>query len=286
MIEPFHKSTKYILKGFRTKLRNILRPPFHRSQNTNVFHCTTQKAGSLWMAQIFSDRLVFNYCGLTPYSYDRQFPNSFDPRFPTEKFITDPFPHRKIATPLYIDYHGYKSIPKPSNSRTIFVIRDPRDIVVSYYFSTLKTHKLMGRMPRVRRALEALDEGDSWIYMLHYVHYYGIFDSQRSWVDHGEEDPEVLLVRFEDLILDDGFFHWKKIFDHFDISIPEDSLRQLLVKHNFETLSGGRQPGSENQESHYRKGVHGDWMNYFSDTVTRQFNQLTGDLVSKLGYEW
>jgi hypothetical protein len=286
MTEEIPASFKKIIKGVKAKLRNTLHPPIYRSKNTNVFHCTTQKAGSLWLARIFSDRLVYKYSGLTSYSYDRQFPNSFDPRFPTEKFINDPFPRRKIATPLYVDYHSYKSIPKPSKFKTIFVIRDPRDIVVSYYFSTINTHKLIGRIPRVRRALQSLEEQDAWIYMLHYVHYYGIFDSQLSWVDHGSTDPDVLLVRFEDLISEDGIYRWKEVFHHFDTNIPDDALGQVLENNNFASLSGGRQPGIENQDSHYRKGIHGDWVNYFSNTVTHQFKQLTGDLVPKLGYEW
>jgi hypothetical protein len=122
--------------------------------------------------------------------------------------------------------------------------------------------------------------------MLHYVHYYGIFDSQLSWVDHGSTDPDVLLVRFEDLISEDGIYRWKEIFHHLDIKIPDDVQGQLLEKNSFVTLSGGRQPGIENQDSHYRKGIHGDWLNYFSNTVTHQFKQLTGNLVPKLGYEW
>ena len=114
----------------------------------------------------------------------------------------------------------------------------------------------------------------------------GIFDSQRSWIEHGSKDPDVLLVHFEDLISEDNFGHWRNIFDHFDIPVPEDLTRILLEKHSFTSLSGGRQPGIENQDSHYRKGIHGDWINYFTEPILNQFIQLTGDLVQILGYEW
>ena len=270
--------------SLRYKVRTVVYPPSHRSRYANAFHCTTQRAGSQWICRVLSDKHVYTYSGLLSFSYDATLPGGFDSRLITERVILHPFPRKRIATPLYIDYKGYKTIPKQGESRAIFVLRDPRDLVVSDYFSLRYSHVPIGEIPRIRQALETLSEQEGLLYVLHYLHFYGTFACQLSWFNAGNNDPEVLIVRFEDLITDNSLPIWEKIFDHFDIKIPKPVLSQLIQDYSFKSLSG-RKRGSEEKCSHYRKGVHGDWKNYFDDRLAQRFKQLTRDLVVKLGYE-
>ena len=270
--------------SLRYKILTIFNPPLRRSKYENVFHCTTQKAGSQWIRRILSDKRVYIYSGLIPFGYEASLSRGLDPRGLTERVITQPFPKRTVATPLYIDYEGYKIVPKPKDSKAIFVVRDPRDLVVSEYFSVRYSHSPIGDIPQLRRELDALSEFEGLLYVLKYLHSYGTFACQRSWVEEGNPDPEVLIVRFEDLITDHSVPIWKKMFEHFDVQIPKLILSQLLQDHSFEALSG-RERGIEDKHSHYRKGIHGDWKNYFNEQLVKQFKQLTGDLVVRLGYE-
>ena len=59
----------------------------------------------------------------------------------------------------------------------------------------------------------------------------------------------------------------------------------MLAANSFATLANGRQPGMENVNSHFRKGVPGDWRNHFSRRVAGKFREGTGDLVWRLGYD-
>lgn len=265
------------------KIFAIIYRPLRRSKYANIFHCTTQRAGSQWIRRILSDKRVYAYSGLIPFHYEASLPGGLDPRRITERVITHPFPKRAIATPLYIDYKGYKLIPKSKESKAIFVVRDPRDLVVSEYFSWRYSHSLMGDIPELRRELNALSKPEGFLYVLEFLHSYGTFDCQRSWIEEGSTDPEVLIVRFEDLITEHSVTIWK-VFEHFDIQVPNLVLSQLLQDHSFESLSGRRR-GIENKHSHYRKGVHGDWKNYFDERLVNRFKQLTGELVVRLGYE-
>ena len=270
--------------SWQREIRTIIRPPLYKSQYVNIFHCTTQKAGSHWISRILSDKRVYTYSSLIPFNYEARLPGRLDPRRLTERIIRYPFPKKTLATPLYIDYKGYKGIPKPEKSRAIFVLRDPRDVVVSEYFSLRYSHGLIGDIPKIRRQLNALSEVEGLLYVLEFLHSYGTFTCQCSWREEGNIDPEVLIVRFEDLMTDYGMPIWKAVFEHFDIQIPKPMLSQLLRDYSFESLSGRRR-GVEDKFSHYRKGVHGDWKNYFSEQLTDRFKQLTGDLVVRLGYE-
>jgi hypothetical protein len=43
--------------------------------------------------------------------------------------------------------------------------------------------------------------------------------------------------------------------------------------------------GRENIHHHYRKGTSNDWVNHFTDEHKQKFKALSGDLLSRLGYE-
>lgn len=68
-------------------------------------------------------------------------------------------------------------------------------------------------------------------------------------------------------------------------SIPEWLLKEILTKKSFRRLSGGRRRGQENVQSHYRKGIPGDWRNHLEAVHIRAFKSDHNDLLVKLGYE-
>jgi Sulfotransferase domain len=174
-------------------------------------------------------------------------------------------------------------IPKLGQHKTFFVMRDPRDIVVSWYFSTKHAHVIMGEaMLRRRKELNNLSINDGMIYAIEFLSKVGRFSSMRSWVDAEENDPNVILVRYEDLV-SQGNTGLKKLFYDLDIQIPGKVLEDLIQAYSFKRLSG-RDKGKENQYSHLRKGVSGDWRNYFDSRIENRFYELCGDLNEYLGY--
>ena len=47
----------------------------------------------------------------------------------------------------------------------------------------------------------------------------------------------------------------------------------------------GRQPGEEKKTSFFRKGIVGDWRNYFCQRAKKVFDFYAGAYLIKLGYE-
>ena len=267
------------------QVKHLFQRSIHRSRYTNVFHCTNSRAGGSWISGILADKRTYYYSGLISFSYDLSLPGQHDPRLITDKIIVRPFPPGTVATPLHIDYKGYRRIPKRGRTRAVFVLRDPRDLVVSEYFSMRYSHKLMGEVSRIRHALELLSQEDGIMYILEYLHIYGTYESQRSWIEEGARDSDVMIIHFSDIIRTEDLSAWKKMFDHFDVRMPEPVLSGMLEDHSFERMAGGRKTGEEDQRAHYRKGKPGDWRNYFSDKIKKRFKLMTGDLLVKLGYE-
>lgn len=67
--------------------------------------------------------------------------------------------------------------------------------------------------------------------------------------------------------------------------LPLPLLRCIVDRHSFEHKAHGRRPGQTDSRHHYRRGVPGDWRNYFTPHVKNAFKERYGEIVIQLGYE-
>jgi hypothetical protein len=103
---------------------------------------------------------------------------------------------------------------------------------------------------------------------------------QRTWIESGEK-----VFRLEDCMQDSAGALGQMLADGWGVKLEQPRLEALVAKYSFAKLSGGRERGTEDSKSHYRKGVHGDWRNHFSPAVKRRFKVLYNDLLVMGGYE-
>jgi hypothetical protein len=203
-------------------------------------------------------------------------------------------------------------------AKAFHVIRDPRDIVVSAYFSHLYSHPTEGlqHLQRHREELQSLSPEEGLL---------SEFDFSATELDQlGEWDyctDHILELKMEDLTAD-PYSSWLKIFRHLGLLSDVDPVRTgelvevwvsramnrlsrrprmsrvrrpigatgevvlgAAYKFRFDAQASGRDRGDEDVTSHYRKGVSGDWRNHFTPEHTRQFMERFGDVLSKLGYD-
>jgi hypothetical protein len=265
---------------------SLFRRVKYRSKCRNIYHLCVHKTGSQWIRKILSDDRTYRYSGLVSYQYFLTLPGGVDGRRITERAFDVAFPEGTIVTPVYIDRDNFEKIPKPSVSRAFFVARDPRDILVSWYFSMKKSHAKMGKVDSIRESINAMPTDEGFAYAIDEIERQGLFAALRSWADVPGVGPDAIRVRYEDLVGGAQFEMFRNLFDHCDIRMPDKVLRELLNDCAFERLSGGRTQGQSDEASHYRKGVSGDWRNHFTPEIERHFRDVTGDLVVRLGYEW
>jgi hypothetical protein len=256
----------------------------HVSINENVFHCCVHKTGSQWIRRMLADPLVYKYSGLRTYHYQSQLPGGVDSRSISDRSFSVPFPTQTIVTPLYINYANFAAIDRPDRSAGFFVMRDPRDIVISWYFSSRYSHRIMGDLAGIRSQLDSLPESEGFSYSIRHLNDFGLFSAIRSWMVAQQQDPSIKVFRFEDLVGDKPEEAFADMFSHCDIDIPASKVRQLLSHYSFRR-SSGRDLGEEDQRAQYRKGVPGDWRNYFDDNLAAEFAAVTNDLAVELGYE-
>jgi hypothetical protein len=199
--------------------------------------------------------------------------------------------------------------------RGFHVIRDPRDVIVSGYFSHRYSHRVnLDTSPwlyKFREHLARLPDLESGLLAeIEFSHAY--MTPMHAW---NYENPHVLELRFEELTAEPTAT-FLRIFEFFNVStpsyaprllaksasrllpwnrnkqflpktetLPRALLQWLIWRNRFERRSGGRRQGEENPEHHYRKGIPGDWRNYFTPRVKDAFKQRYPNLVPALGYE-
>lgn len=243
----------------------------HDAPLDNLFFATVQRSGSQWLKQVLADPRIVARSGLAMYPQHRYEWGEFVKRFPRFTFVPG----------LYMSYDLYEEITKPARYRTIYVVRDPRTIVVSWYWAARDTHSMMGKIIKHRAALQELDLDDGLEYCIRALA--TRFADMRTWADNAA-DPNVLLVRFEDLTADPAT-GLRAILDHCDIVVPEPELAAVITDYDREQMRRRdlerREPG---RESHYR-ARGSDHREAFRARHYESFRRVAGDLAETLGYE-
>jgi lipopolysaccharide transport system ATP-binding protein len=230
-----------------------------------VFHITHAKAGSQWLRQILHDcapdRIV-------------------TPQYEMAQFFREPVCAGMIYPALYVTREEFDSIALPTNSRSFVVIRDLRDTLVSWYFSVKVSH--VADHPRVlelREVLNARDQQEGLIWSLESRYFHEFVAIQRSWQKSGKQ-----LIRYEDLLERDEEVLERVLLHECCMPIKDARLREVVQANRFERVTG-RARGTEDISSHWRKGIVGDWRNYFTDPVKDLFKERFGGVLIETGYE-
>ncbi|WP_186315877.1 sulfotransferase domain-containing protein [Catellatospora sichuanensis] len=126
-----------------------------------------------------------------------------------------------------IEQRHYETLPP---RRTVNVIRDPRDIVVSGYFSHRNTHGVHAlgvtwhELIDHRKRLLELDVPDG---LLEEIDFSGYFlDHMSTWDYH---QPEVLELQMENQISDQVAV-WTQIFEHYGLLVPPRAVGEWVRK--------------------------------------------------------
>lgn len=264
--------------------------------------CATMSLNSI--AQAVCRRLGLRYCAV----YDEFM---FDENL--KQFISG----KNIEFLLYGNA-DIKYVQNMHEHRAFHIIRDPRDIVVSAYFSHMNSHSTANwkelRPHRDKLCQLSKDEG-----IAEEIRFRArSFQHMHSW-DYGQENVaeirfenlasrnyETLLTVFDHLGLLDtsNYTLWKRqtgiyrdvaafLYKSFKWPhparigprrIPAAEFLTIAWRNRFEAQAQGRGQGDENIHNHYRKGSPGDWRNHFTDDHKGLFKQLYPGLVPSLGY--
>ncbi|MFC1922236.1 sulfotransferase domain-containing protein [Chloroflexota bacterium] len=167
-----------------------------------------------------------------------------------------------------------------SGMASVFVYRDPRDMIISHVFYATEmfedhgmhryyTEHLETMEERINAAICGVNEKGSELKSVK-----ARYDAYQGWFNQ----PKVLSIRFEDLILDQERA-FNQLLNYLEERCFQSGLERKKV---IEELAAAIVP---KRSGTFRKGKPGNWREYFTQENIDIFKESTGDLLIQLGYE-
>jgi hypothetical protein len=274
---------KHWLKQLRWRVRRIqtaLRWGLGDLQRApRVFGNAMPKSGSHLLAQV-----LYGLTELGPF---------VDPGFPpvNRDEANQPLSEEKVFKGIYRMRPGdirygyihakepYLSLLTQSEQATIFIYRDPRDMLVSHVFYATDLYEghgmnryyaqLDSMEARLNAAIEGVADPEFALSSVRER-----YDSYLGWL----AQPDVFCLRFEDLILErDATL--AKILGYLEV---RGLNLQIPREQAIDMLKSGISP---QKSGTFRKGQPGNWREHFTATNIARFKEVSSDLLLQLGYE-
>jgi len=243
--------------------------------NTSVIIASAHKVGSTWLHKILRDFYIYRYRRV-PIEFRTSVYNRWELSLGAPEVFE--FLNNQTSRNIYKSH----SLPPPweptSSVKIITIFRDPRDIVISniFYLANLDPKQGgwrdladMDTKSRIRRYL------DKATFDIDLLEKWGVY-------------PDVYRTSYETL-LKDTLTETKNIASYINAQVDEKRIERAVQKNTFRRLSIGRNTGNEDTQSFFRKGISGDWLNYFDEELVDYFKQANSGrwnrLLVNLGYE-
>lgn len=201
-----------------------------------------------------------------------------------------------IAMPAVVQAHWMPG-SGPSVPRTVYIVRDGRDVMVSWYFREVKLMSSDRNPASSRRRRERfhdvlgsganLDDVATNLAPFMEAELAQPLWMRASWPQHvrawlDQPADRVAVVRYEDLLVS-VVDHLGPALARLDGPVNQDFLR--LAEQRFDFARQSRARSSDAESAPYlRHGVSGDWKTHFTAEAERIFDRAAGDVLQRLGY--
>lgn len=181
-------------------------------------------------------------------------------------------------------YNIYKTHSNPpsegacENVKFLSIYRDPRDVIISSIFYLANISEEEGgwgegfkNLSEKNRIKKFIEEADVWI------------TKSQLWVRH----PQTCQVRYEDLKTAPEK-EIRRVLEHLGLKRSDRTVKKVIARNSFRAKSG-RNAGQEHKGAVLRKGIVGDWKNYYDEECIMMFKQGNkgrwNQMLVEMGYE-
>lgn len=248
----------------------------HSPTKKNIVICGYPKSGSTWATRLTAQLLDCPSAGY--WNYDG-------------KTLVTEGEDRHSPFTCFKSHAHYDELAKDEDhiDKIIYIMRDPRDIVVSGMFHfTFPAPLLLKSLPflplpakargilkslsakskhkayKIKRMAQMLNKGDQ-----HIPHCQWSLDEHiTSYIGK----PKVLVIKYETL-LKEGLTEAQKILHHCQTDKSSEQILKDLKAQSFEKRKHSFEPGSD-KSKHLRKGESGDWVNHLSSEDTEKIESF------------
>lgn len=192
---------------------------------------------------------------------------------------------REMQRPRIINCH---EAFRPQYKRVIYVVRDPRDVVVSLY-----------HFQRKRRLIEDGHPLDPYVSrfitgeVVHPARLGSWAENVGSWLAMRASDPDFLLIRYEDLLRETES-NLAKVASFLRINADSQRIAKAVERSSSENMRSLEK--AQGEQWHQSKGTRqdipfvrsaksGGWKSVLSPNALNEMTKAWGALMNRLGYE-
>lgn len=195
-----------------------------------------------------------------------------------------------VAMPCVLPGHWKYS---PRLHKPVFLQRDGRDVIVSFYFHCTRRYTQGVASPKIRSMIQKLygpdtDLNDDRENLPRFITemFANPVGARANWSDYSRSwagKSGVVYAKYEAL-RQDCTAELSRIIVALGRESPEWRIERAVDTHSMQRVTG-RAPGQEDRTSFIRKGVVGDWVNSFNEESMEIFSDLAGQTLVEIGYE-
>jgi len=247
------------------KIKGIL---YDRSQTIlklteqDVFLVSYPRSGNTWVRFLIANVIKPHNMGIDFHNVQE-----FVPELGRDNKIIS-----RLTPPRVIKSHA---LYQPSYPKVIYLVRDGRDVYVSYYYYRLNQ----------------LEAGTSFSDFIRKEDLYPCsWDMHiQSWYEASLQQSNILFIRYEDL-LKDAEIEISRMMDFTGIEVSREIIIKAIEDSKFEKMKKidqdkGRKYTPSGVKDFVRKGKSGTWRKEFTPDDMAYFKETAGDLLIKMGYE-
>ena len=243
------------------------------------------KSGTTWTQQIVklilnngreTDKMLFESVPWVEcFNKDSNFPLAMPldiDSYPSPRAFKSHFPYDAMPCGL----------PSATPGLYIYVARNPKDVMVSYYYN----YRRLSFLPTYEwnKFFDMFVKGE--------LLFGDYFNHVLSWWKH-RDDPNVLFIKYEDMKRD-LLTTVAKIASFIDFELDKDTLASIADNASFERMKDNSVvniglPSDTlipTETKLFRKGVVGDWKNIFTPEQSSQIDTLYKDKFLSVGLEF
>lgn len=238
--------------------------PIGQFDDADVFICGYPKSGNTWFQYLITGVVFGCDARYTP-----------DPLIQTiVPDVSDRKFYLRYQTPCYFKTH---LLPQPQYKRIVYLLRDGRDVMVSYY------HHQRAMMGEKVDFLEMVCRGRSLFPCKWHEHV-------EAYLSH-QPQTQMLTVRYEDLIAD-TLGQLRRVCDFIGIDRSESMLQSAREQASFQAMRDKEQTPlwvkrpkwKDANEFFVRRGVVGSYKDEMSPEVLEALLDAAGPTLKKCGY--
>lgn len=183
---------------------------------------------------------------------------------------------------VYMGYRGLQpqdKVPSFASGCAVYLVRDPRDMIVSKYFSEAFSHRPPGSaaddqmMKKFEARRQKLQDMNLDNYVLESAHHTReAFENTQAVL----ENIEHRVWRYEDIVFDK--LNWvHQMLNYLDITVPAPMVERVVARNDV-------RPDAEQTDAHVRRVTPGDHRNKLQPDTIEKLNDIFSPILARYNY--